>query len=280
MKYPFLTDIINKIYPFEDGMGIISLLKKYLIIDYFEDLLIKFHNYITLNSIDISALTSNFLIKVNTKIVAIENKEEKELVEIFIKDIGQEYINIIVERTNKSKKVVLIEIEKSLKTTCSINSYSFENLKKVFPISDFIKMADNNIRIIEYYYNWNAGLNKKNTFINELKSRGFINSTVNIKKIFAKPKEEFLIQINDGYIDSMFILFDILLENKIISSVGTGKFLPMKTRFVDLDNNLLINKEPKQFKFTITKNKAKYNSIKMSIDLIFKNVGLVKLTKG
>jgi len=277
MHYPYLTQIINKVYPFEEEKDIVTFLKKYSVIDYFEELLNKFNSAVNSNSIDISALASNFLIKVNSKIVSIDNINDKELVEIFIKDISQEYINIIVERTNKSKKAVLLEIDKSLNVTCSIHGYSIDKLKRVFPINDYIKVADDNIKVVEYYYKWNAGNSKKMLFINELKSRGYINSTVNIKKLFSRPKEDYYIEINKGYIDLMFMLFDKLIEYKVICSIGTGKFLPIKSRFVDLENNLLINKEPKQFKFTITKNKTKFNDINKSIEIVLKNVGIEKL---
>lgn len=271
-----LSDLLKNIYPDDDARFTHSLLEHHdliLVLQIALDRICHFNNSqgdLQENQItnNIGALASSFLTGVNSKLSLVPVSDEKAKIELIISDVAFELIKSVLDNYRGDRRLLLSAINYSLQTTCEFNGYDFNALSHIMPLKKYIELQPDRSQLkIIYkgdciYYKWNSGAYNLSDLCSELKARNVIKSTKEFYKLFESPKEDFIISFNREYHDELIVLFDILYHKKHILPVGNkGHFLPLQRYAVDFENKSLLKKEAKTLKYTLKKNKVKWQEL-------------------
>lgn len=219
--------------------------------------------------IKIGHIASNCLFGANSKLQLVNNNSEKKKLEYILSSISKHLLRKMFEENTGSNQKTLKNLHDSLKGTCQMHGYNFEELRNFlqFDLSELpiikspVKLGKN----IIYYYEWQGIPHELDRLVGKLRIKEYIPNVKHFKKLFKAHDGNIRVKINDGSLDFIIVLFDILSRKnkKLIIPRGerAKKFTPLKYYLVDHEEKLLIKKEPKHIKYTINKNVEKSNKL-------------------
>lgn len=278
-----LADLIAEIFVDKQD-EILNKLKKYDLEDCMFQALNTIANSNNLNSLSdesfVSSLSSSFLTNINTKIANIQVLDEKVNIEYIIREISNQILILLIQKSANPPKKVLNHIIYGLKVACEINSWDFEELerKMSFNLLHVVAAKDHSKNSLFdttkqqiangfYHYDWMGSEEDLEDLAYNMKDNKVIKSTAEFKKLFKQHNCNLSVRFDSSHIDLVIVLFDELNVKKLIQAKGqkAKHFTPLKAHAVDFDKNNLIIKEPKQIKFRITKNKRNHSSLKVKV---------------
>ena len=216
------------------------------------------------NISDIDIIASLFLQTVNTKLKEITDKEDELFVKYLLTDIG----NHLILNFYKIETVTYKDLEKlnnTFKSICEIEGYDYKDLENRIGLKskiDLLRIDQDGVQEVKIvYYDWLVGNSALDFLIDDLKSEKIIKVKNEFRSLFTKNPLK--TKINPEFKEFLFILFDTLYEHKIIKPrVKKGHFSPLVQNAVDFDGSTLYIQKANSYKFTIQKNKEKYNKLK------------------
>ncbi|MDE1206018.1 hypothetical protein [Tenacibaculum larymnensis] len=260
-----VKEILNEVF-FNGIDESIELLKEYDFYDIIEQHLLflknKKEDEVKKN---FETVTLLFIETVNSKLSQINDDKLRLDLKYILTEIGN-YIIDSVSFENEELK----SLRDALISLSEIKGYDYKDIESRLQISRLIRNSEKNSintsRIEKQpYYEWLIEDYKMDEISNNLKSEGVIRSVKSFKKIFTPEPIQFQADSEKG--DFLFILFDILYDEKVIRpKVKRGKFLALQRFGVDLHNEILYKKESKYIKQEIKKNKERHEKLREKVE--------------
>lgn len=258
MKEVSIKNILDEVY-FGKVDDAIQKLEQYGFYDVLNKKVITIYKKLESKELlNIEIVATSFLQTINTKLNSVEDDTDK----YFLKYIISEVSNYLIKKYFSIEEVTyenLERLEGALQSISEVEEYDYRdlesrlNLKKTI---SFLKLKTSSKPII-VHYEWCRDKESLNTLAYDLKSMEVIRSVGDFKRLFSSSPIS--VKIDDTHKEFVFILFDLLHEQRLIKAKGRkGHFTPLVKNTVDYENNILFNKRPNQIKYTIQKNKEKY----------------------
>lgn len=161
---PFMTleSIIGGLY--QDKERSIELLKRYKLYDILDNVIKDLNETLgekPFDSARMPEIAATFLTAINSKVATVQDPDQKQHLELVLRDIGLDLLRKIVPVAKQPKKV-FNGIKSALQSAAKINGYNFPGLIKLLRLDTLESELASNGAI--YYYTWKG----KNEDLDEL----------------------------------------------------------------------------------------------------------------
>jgi hypothetical protein len=247
-----VKDILEEIF-FEDVRNEIQLLKDNHVYEIVESNLshLRDKNEESIQR-DFNTITLSFVQKINDHLKHVEDQSIKNRLKYILGEIGNYIIDSLVNN-NVLTHLELVTLDESLKSLSELNAYDYSDINMRLQIKRLIrnKSNGNNVQKVtaneKAHYLWLEKNHKLDEITDNLYSEKIITSKKSFRKLFSG--EPIKVSVSNEKADFLFILFDVLHENRYIKPKGIqGKFQPLCQNCVDLDGKILFKTEPKYIK--------------------------------
>jgi hypothetical protein len=244
-----LESIIDDLY--QDKERSIQLLKRHNLYDILENVIKDLNQTIEKKPFDAvrtPEIAATFLTAINSRLSTIQDPDQKQHLELVLRDIGQDLMRKIVPVAKQPKKV-FNGIKSALQSAASINGYNFPALTKLLKMETLESELVSDAAI--YYYSWKGKNEDLDELAENLKADNLLQSVREFKRLFNKHNDPNLqVRFAKEGLEFLLALFDELKSRKLISPKGNkGHFQPIRAYAVDFENNILIDKSPKTIKY-------------------------------
>jgi hypothetical protein len=258
-----LPEIMAELF-YNDEMPLI-LLKKHNLEDLFEKSIQVIKVEIQKKPIDFGKfrdVASNVLVTVNSKLREIDDPLERRYLESILRQVAEHLLSKITKSASDSGRLIK-EIRSALETTASLKGYNFEALVALLSLNQKASKYMTSRLSGSFYYKWNASDHDLSDLIQTLKSAGWIYSLKDFRTLFSDHGDEgLMVQFNKVKVVDLLALFDVLKSKALITPKGCkGHFYPLKRYLVDLENNLLIQNDPKTIKMVAKRNHENWKKL-------------------
>lgn len=268
MKYTKLENKIRQHYGNSDHL--INLLRK---IDLEKSLILaieKIETAIKSNNKNLLiSLSGNILLAVNSKIVSLNNEQDKKHLEYFFADFFQDYINTIIQHPEGQN--LLKQINDNLKNTCEFQGYDYTALSNILNLEKHIILLPKPKNDNPIYYTWNGRIEELDEISKDIQDKKWINSVKEFKRLFKPIVGNLQVICNKEHRDELLLLFHILKEKNLIIPKGkgnSGHFAPFIKYSLDNDGKFLFEKAVNKHHESMKRNLLKYNDLKQKTELL------------
>jgi len=258
-----VDDIIHEIF-FNDTQQAIDKLKEYNLFEIIE----KHINSINPTLDNFSTIATSLLSSINSILKGISNEEDKSYLEYLISDIANHIIKkFFSEGYINSREIIELDIQ--FKTVCKVHGYNYNDFQRLLPlqkIGEYLIINQSNEGTTKIaYYEWTNKDYILDELAKNLKSEKIIHSVKDFKKLFSSQPVK--VVFDKEQIDFIIILFDELYSlNYIKPKVKKGHFLALKENAIDQDQKTLFKNDMKHLNYSIKKNTAKCNKIRLKVE--------------
>jgi hypothetical protein len=147
-----LESIIGDLY--QDKERSIELLKRYKLYDILDNVIKDLNEILGKKPFDAARMpeiAATFLTAINSKVSTVQDPDQKQHLELVLRDIGQDLMRKIVPVAKQPKKV-FDGIKSALQSAARINGYNFPALIKLLRLDTLESELSSNGAI--YYYTW------------------------------------------------------------------------------------------------------------------------------
>lgn len=222
---------------------------------------------------DLSRISPLILKDINETLSQISNKEDKREIESILSSLFNDYFEIIAAQENGQQ--ILTELINNLKETSEYYNYDFNELDKILNLRSRLYLIPNQTTK-SIYYEWKGRDNEIQAIAHDLVSSKTIYSTKEFIRLFKPVEGNLQIRCNPDHRDRLLILFQVLKEDKLISSRGNGNsghFSPFVKYARDNNGIFLFEKAANKEHAQLKKNMSKYIDLtKKMRDLVNSNL--------
>ena len=254
---------------------IIDVLKKYDVLETIKNVFDSLNKGLEKSNLKTLAQNAGlFLSKINPKLSRIQDEKDKEIIELFIADLAQPFIEQLVTEDPSGQS--LLELTNSLKLSCEFEGYNSDVLFALLGVERHRTLLKATMEA-SYYYSWKDKPFKLDQLAKLLRKEG----------ILINPWKEFLGLFKDSgdnkvcfersNRDLLLVLFHMMYEMKVIQPRRiSGKYATLNRLAVDKHGDVLFDVQPNKRMERIKRNPQNYDELRQKANSLLKEIGLTR----